>query len=328
MKRVIFTLVILLAGCASKSKDPVIKRIMELEAKAEVYVSKMEALQGDFGWISADKCDGLLFNGLAAATGRLGIDVKAAGVQGIYTRTPYASCFPEGRSRSSISRDMLLGLAHYFWTKQDRDGIEEFIQAHEASDWIAGAHDGSLDGKSRVLVSPSLRAIFYEMRWRMGGADSGARLIPQVFTPQKGFRIHLQVMTMHLIGRMRGKIPDGWHDLIQAYRDNNMENALFQALASRYGDGDQMNAVELLLSDKYFPAQRLPEHTEYCTDYLWERDQKVPEVIELVDEEGNKTFKITSNMVPNKDWLPCEAKEKHYQGIDWLVAYAVAMGEL
>jgi hypothetical protein len=310
MKYIFYILTLVLASCASKAKDPIVEKILELDRMADLYGSKIAETQGNYGWISEDECDGLTFNALASSAGIKGIDLFSAEEDGKWYRTPRKACLSEGRSKSSCSRDNYVMLLHALWTSKDLEAAERMIQHGESTGWTVCDHDGSTDGKSRVYITPQLQGLVYRLRFYLGGADHIKRRVGQVWGPADGFEAHLQVLSIHLLGRMEGKIAPGSRDVVQAHRDRNPGNALFQAVASKYGDGDMENAVNILLNSKYFPSDRLPEASEYCTDYLFEREQ--------FEGEGS----ISS------DWLPCESKDKKYKGIDWYAAYAVVTGKM
>jgi hypothetical protein len=323
MKYLFLILTVILASCASKAKDPIVEKILELDRKADTYRSQISGLKGDYGWISGSECDAVTFNSLAAAAGIEGIDIFAAEENGKWYRTPAKSCLEEAKSKSSCSRDNYVTLLHYLLTAKDLPAVERMIQHGEDTDWFVCDHDGSTDGKSRVYITPQLQGLIYRLRYHLGGADHGKRLIGQVWGSARGFEAHLQVLSIHLLGRMEGKIAPGSRDVVQAHRDRNPDNALFQAVASKYGDGDMMNAVNILLNDKYFPEDRLPEDSEYCTDYLFEREQYSFALSQTYTGE-DMVLGLGDGSI-SSDWLPCE-REKKFKGIDWYVAYAVATG--
>lgn len=329
MKILISTLLIIIAGCASSEKDLVIEKIEALDNKSSTY--KPLVTQSEHGWVSPEDCDAMIFNGLLAATGFFKIDIMAARRGDFVQRTPIKECLEAG----TISRDMLVGWLHWIWTAKDFDSLDKFISSAEKSKWIVGDYpsDADTDVKNRVKVSNNLQAIMYEMRNRMGGPFHIKQKTPKYYDSfARGYEVHIQVMSIHLLGRMRGKIKKHRHDLIKAHRDRNKGNALLQALASRYGDGDMKNAVDILLDETLFPNDRLPDHRNYCTDYLWQREQSKIRLTKKIGErqvkEGVVLTITKSEIVPNDDWYPCEEKKKHFKGIDWLVAYAVVTGKL
>jgi hypothetical protein len=130
----------------------------QLDKKKEQYLQLVADNSLDSnGFIEHDKCDSLLFSCLLGATGMLPFDALAArnNDHGWHRRPlGYGECYPQ-HSKSTISRDMLLGVAFYC-RFQERDDI--------AMDVIRYAlkHLGVM-GKgvlSRTLMSPSLLGTF------------------------------------------------------------------------------------------------------------------------------------------------------------------------
>lgn len=282
-----------LSGCFlkddNKSKKSMAEKLDELREKHSLYISLVKNNRLENGWIFHG-CDGLLFNSLLSAGG-VDIDINLAEDRGKWYRTPEHTCLAEARSRSTISRDMILGWLFHIWQHNDRAALDRFITYGKANRWEIGEHDGTLDGQNRVTMTPTFQATIFELAYRMGVEDNGQRSIPQIWTPTTGFASHLQVLTILLRGLLIGGIDDIMLNTLRANSERNPNNALFSATLNKFSNGDQADAINLLLEEKYFPKDRLPDNSNYCTDYLYQREQ------------------IKDNQ-PNKDWLPCRSNSE------------------
>jgi hypothetical protein len=67
------------------------------------------------------------------------------------------------------------------------------------------------------------------------------------------------------------------------------ENPLYSYAYHKYHTGDYYDPLELLVSNKYWPAARLPSSIDYCDSWLVQRD-------------------------PGKDWQPCDEGKTHTGG--------------
>jgi hypothetical protein len=77
---------------------------------------------------------------------------------------------------------------------------------------------------------------------------------------------------------------------LKDYAENHPRNALFQALYHKFTDGVQDVAIETLLDESLFPADRLPTEQDRYTHYLWQRDD-------------------------SEDWKPCGSAERRCEGL-------------
>jgi hypothetical protein len=71
-------------------------------------------------------------------------------------------------------------------------------------------------------------------------------------------------------------------------------------LYNKYRDGNQQQAIDILLDESLFPSDRLPTARDNrCEEYLWQRDDDP------------------------KDWGPCDSDRVH-DGVDFLFAAYIA----
>ena len=289
----------ILAGCGKISQKQIPKIPEQLAAKRELYKSLQHSFLDPYGF-SPNKCDSVLFTSLCKTAGGCeAADIFAAESKdepGRWYRNALHDCFDTGGSASDISKDMFAGIGTYLVNTGD-DAARRRIAAYgSAHDWVMGR--GPL---SRTYLTPPLRWIF---------SDSVTVATDDwIPTPtNKGYTAHLDVLSILLRATARGnKTTQIELQYLKAQRDRVPRNAMFQAAYHKYANegpgraADQSAATSILLNEKWFPADRIPDNRNYCTDYLWQRDDE-----------------------PN-DWGPCSDGHKK-DGIDFLFATWVAYG--
>jgi hypothetical protein len=120
----------------------------------------------------------------------------------------------------------------------------------------------------------------------------------------KGYEAELSVSHILLRGLIYKGVSDFELKLLKAQVDREPRNAFYQAVYHKFTDGDQAAALAILFDESLFPADRLPTTEQYCTDYLWQRDNSP------------------------QDWAPCPEKNEVHSGTDFLFATAVITGTL
>jgi hypothetical protein len=245
--------------------------LSQLQAKRDIYVSLLERQRYEAGFISND-CDAVLFNALVA-TAVDGIDVGAAqDSDGRWYRRASQDCFRNGESASSTSRDMLMGV---LWWGLETEAITELVATWTYgidNQWVMGEGD-----ISRVILTAGLQATLAEIIFVLGGDDhSFFRKLPQLWPPGlDGYQAHLQSLHIALRGRIPtlGGISDTMLKRVVEHRERSPNNAFFQFVEHRFTDGDQQEAINILLNENWFPADRLPNASDRCEPWLWQRDQ-------------------------------------------------------
>jgi hypothetical protein len=117
-----------------------------------------------------------------------------------------------------------------------------------------------------------------------------------------GFEKHLDAIDLILKAMIGGGLDPIQYEEIRKYSEASPRNALFAALYNKYRDGNQQQAIDILLDEKLWPSDRLPTARDRCEEYLWQRDDDP------------------------KDWGPCDSDKVH-DGVDFLIA-AWAAGQL
>lgn len=297
-----------MSSCGHFKKDNEVKKTMaekleQVDAIGKLYLSLASQVQDNkYGWLTDTKCDGLLFNGLYSFSGGDVELYQARDNSGAWHRYPTLDCLESGESKSAISRDMFLGLFFALWKSKDLKTLEQISEYYKAHDGTMGADDGSTEGKSRVYMTPTLASTMYTLIYKLGGEDNDLRKTPEVWTKNKGFEAHLDVIHILLRGMAEGAISDFALSILKHHASRQLDNALYSAAYHKFKDGDQQKAVDILLRSDLFPQDRLPESKDRCINYLFMHDKK------------------------DSDWLPCKEKKTH-SGTDFLFVREILKDE-
>jgi hypothetical protein len=248
---------------------------MSLKAKVFEYAKMIRDHQDEHGFILTDRCDSLLFSALIGCNSLVRVNIDAAmGFEGEWYRRPlynaqgelwaYPECYACGESKSTISRDMLLGLAWYAYYNKRLDISEGIIK-------YAFRH-GMVMGKgvlSRTLMTPSLLATFAWVSYRLGGPSrSWLRWIPADFGAKvTDYQAHLQCLHILLRKKLGYKLNPLESSTLSRLASENPWNVLFQVADGRVDD-----TIELLECENWWPNDRLPTTADRKGGWLPERD--------------------------------------------------------
>lgn len=250
-------------GCASVKEKPSSPIPQDLAAKVALYKELQPTRLDEYGW-AGEKCDSALVTSLCLAAGGCPAaniyDAESESEPGRWYRHKLHDCYDRGQSASDISKDMFAGLAFVL----DDAAKARVVEYGQANGWVMGR--GPL---SRTYLTPPLRWLF--TGWPVNAIDSDNWLPSPINT---GYRAHLDVLSILLRAKARGNKTS---DLELAYLKKQAErvptNALFQAAYHRFLDGNQDLATAILMDPRWFPKDGLPTDANYCTDYLWMRDE-------------------------------------------------------
>jgi hypothetical protein len=275
-------------------------RRQKLQAKYENYKRLYQNALDPAGFVKG--CDGLLFTSLLVAAG-LNQDIMQAESDtepGRWYRSAAHDCYPTGQSRSDISRDMLLGLSLALWQKGDGAAVNRFLLYSQKNKGILG---NAIDGEElagAATMSPSLLSLYSELDFLLNGRTSANRgYFPELGKSFVGFEAHLMALRLVLKSSLYGGLIESDFDLIANHVSQQPQNALFQAIYHAFTDGDGSKAADVLLDEKYFPANALPGSAQRCELYLWQRDQF------------------------SEDWQPCASENQTFPAVDFFWVYAL-----
>lgn len=306
----------LLVSCQMFENEPkksVAEKLDEVRERRDLYckLSKEKILETG----SVTRCDGLLFTSLHA----VGCDYPSIepfeGEPGQWFRSPGHDCFippsTDNGSDSTISKDMYAGLLLYI-AKEKRGDMAINTLEYCKRNMVAGglgcqvgkAIDATTELSKTVLpvttvqLLEDMKAKYQDGRSVDHATDTGSS------SPLSGFQGHLQVLRELTKCMVYGGVSDRGLQLLKNQAERQPNNALYSAAYHLYLDGDMNHAADLLLSK--FPSDRLPTTDDFCSDYIYQRD------------EGT-------------DWEPCvmmpDGPETH-TGTDLIFAASVILGEL
>ncbi len=235
----------------------------QLRDKFNTYLRLAASQRDRHGFVSTDHCDSLLWTGLLAASG-LPTDLRAARLpDGRWLRRPtdYPECHSCGGSKSSISRDMLLGLIWGAWRTRDLPLLLDLHKYSRTHYWVMGT--GTL---TRTLFSPALASTLAHAIRALGGPSYWERHLPAYFGPgATDYQAHLQVL--HLLLRREIGLPIPAQRL-REHAERQPGNPLFQAAVGRYALASQI----LVGGVRYWPDGRLPTSADRHDEWLVQRD--------------------------------------------------------
>jgi len=289
MRNLLILILVLSFSCGRASMRPAAvmdPREAELAEKAKLYAELTESFRDGSGFIDTEHCDSLLFSGLLGAALPGTVDILAARDDTkAWHRRPAHDCSPSiGNSRSTISRDMVLGLFWHIWKNK------QLVVAQELMDDLR-RNAYKLRGQGtlgELLMNPSMMSTLAHIILKLGGPRYPVELaLPVVFGKSTGFIAHLTVWHILLRAELLKEIDSDELDILRYHAQRNPQNPLYSAAYHKWLDGDMGNSVELLLTPSEWPSERLPSTAEHCAPWVIQRD------------------------FTEKDWGPCLPQETH-----------------
>ena len=307
MPHILITLILSLTSCykpthKEKPTLPVEKTKLErLADKATLYRSLQPTALDQDGWPTLNSpCDAVGFLALCKTAGECQkanyFDAEES--PGKWQRNQYKNCVETGKSKTSISKDMLvMGFVYGLFGMDKPTATGYFNRLEEygrANDWIMGYPSETLEELGRVYMTPNMTLTLYNIIEHITGVRRETDLPPYQRVPG-GYQAHLRVLDVIIQGKIKGGIDVVHMGDLNELHDRDPRNALYQAVFHRYRDGDMTEVADILLDEKLFPSDRLPASKDRCAHYLWERDQ-------------------------GKDWESCDENFTH-DAIDFLFVY-------
>lgn len=272
----------------------------QLEEKFIIYSDLLN--QDSYGFIESHECDSLLFTGLVGCLPSVSVDIDAAFDKetGMWHRRPTNKlCFPIG-SRSTISRDMLIGLAFYCYYNKRLDISEQIIKYALSHYGIMGKANNKITLLSRCFIGPGLLATFAWISFRLGGPSrSWLRWIPADTGPiVKDYQAHLQVLHILLRARLSHYMSKRDRRVLKEQLKRQPNNPLFL-----YANDHKDLAARMLLDQTLWPPFSLPTKGNRKTQWIPMRDE-------------------------GKDWMPDLSDSKHiHSGGDFLFNAALILNK-
>jgi hypothetical protein len=295
--RLLFLVLVVLVACSRSAPEDGslnVETKAKLKQRMALYCDlSRERYEANFGNVEAPgKCDGALFTALHG----LSCDYvtvaqfESKDEPGKLCRDGECRCFyGDYGSSSGFSKDMAVGMQTYLAYRPDQALAQRVTEYGSANNWVVCDAKDEATKLGRCYMSPKIID-----RWAI---LSGLRLQGQsedALGINTGFQAHLDIVSVMVDRKLYGGASKLQKYIIKEQAKRVPQNLLFQAMHARYHAPHEAESVAQKLL-KHFPADRLPTKSDYCTDYLWQRDYDA------------------------KDWLPCAGDEEH-SGTDFLTA--------
>jgi hypothetical protein len=205
----------------------------------------------------------------------------------------YTECYAANESRSTISRDQLLGVLWWAW-RNKQNAVVERLAAYAAE------HNGVMGTPaSETMLNSNMVRLLAEVRKALGG-DGGLGLHSPFFSRPEAvdYEAHLQALQILLFAETTGSMSTAMVETLTAFALKQPRNPLFAAALATWAGGDSEAAARLLDDATLWPRDRLPTSADRCEPWLVQRD------------EGD-------------DWLPCADEARTHSGGDWLFVKSI-----
>lgn len=224
---------------------------------------KVEFERDQHGFVETTKCDSLFFSGLLSASGYK-VEIEAAEIEsGKWLRRPvsYAECYTAGESRSTISRDQLLGVYWHAWTHKDLDMLERMWDYGVNHLWVMG--EGRLAGADTVMNAAMISTLA-EMIYQLGGENHAiSRNLPVIWDVKENESLYVNRLTALHLGlrkQVYGNIGRQAEQTLQKLVELWPDNPLF-----RWAIGDICGARH------YLTLNKIPSGVHNPDEYIFEK---------------------------------------------------------
>jgi len=260
MYKLLLTFLLLACSTFSPKSSP---KTIDLEAQ---YVSMVQDIQDENGFIDTKYCDSILHTALIGVHPDIKVNLEAAEKSpGEWLRRPlsYPECFESGESRSTISRDMLLGVMWWAVVNKDLGMLERMWDYGTSNAWFMG-------NNVHTVMNFNMITLLAKAIYKLGGSDYLPRRSYIYFGNCEGYVCHLSALQIALNGYIEGSIRGSHVDYLIKIADKNPNNILFAALKAKYVDYD-FAKVFAMIAQRY-PADRLPNTSDWCDDWPVQRE--------------------------------------------------------
>lgn len=246
-----------------------------LAALAALAQENQDIVAGPAGFVDSAHCDSLQHSGLMAAAGAA-IDMRAAEIEpGRWLRRPASlpECWASGESRSTISRDQLLGVLWWAWTVKDAQAVRDLWNYGEPRTWVMG--EGRFRGADTVLSYNDIVLLAHLCARMDAGCGANYRkwalFSPILSGTPRGFERHLDILRIMLFWEVDGHPPFRGVERLRQHALEQLWNPLPVAALASQGLADGVQ-VDSRLEALGYPMDRLPDSRDWCSHWIVETE--------------------------------------------------------
>ena len=264
--------------------------------------------------------DSLLFSCLGEYATGIRVDLESTITpEGRPLRHPEIS--PE-ISKTPISRDMVIGLMFCLINRPSSEALpilEKLISFGRSNFWdlCGDAEEYNISAGYRLgrcQMNDAVLSTIFEMAKLKGfDCDAGCKTITSIDITnilsgenKEAYVRHLYSIHVYIRAKIMGFARTVAVKSVESHFEKEYNNGIYGAVSAKYGSVHPDKVYHLLLNEDYFPNKRLPTSEEFCTHYLYQRDQFG---------------------VDYKDWVPCTEGTEYevYDGVDFLLASKIIL---
>lgn len=221
------------------------------EQMRTLYYERLEQANNWGGWPSEDDCDGLVWAGVAAASG-VKLDLSRAFHSGQINRRPDVPCYPDdnnndGRpdSRSTISNDGLVALMLGSYLSGNGEILKRMASIGEANNWVYGKPWPS--GIAEVYLKPWFQGLLGRLN---GGKTSYSKIPLTLQYSSEDYPAHIQTLAMIAESKVKGGLSSSNIELLKRYHHREPGDYLIRSVYGQY-NGSVSKAFMLVQPPSY-----------------------------------------------------------------------------
>lgn len=290
MRISILAILAVLVSCSKATEKPKAGPLSKIEELRSAYEKKKDEAKEKFdketGWPSKEDCDGTLWAGLARAAGVDSVAISLADYgNGKIHRRPGKPCWEGGKdlgSKSTVSRDMLLGYFWGQWAARDFAKLRDVAQYGEHHNWVMG--EPFPEEAGRVLMTGNLIGLLGRLLKKDGTDKIYRKIQPLHSKSDTDYVRHLTVLFILLDGEAREGERYEWDaqvrmtyppevttmdvkpsekELLRWHAEKDPNDALFGVAFHLYEDGDFNKVADQLLDENFVYPTYVRGHENY-----------------------------------------------------------------
>jgi hypothetical protein len=233
-------------GCGHKDSQETSNPLDSVRNKGNFY------LQNITEDIYKERCDKLTFKALLSVV----VPQNVANLEvaaGKWVRD-VPDCYPS-ESASEVSNEGIISVMHHILTTKDCAAANRLLNYGKNNDWIMG--EGDTANTDALVLSPFIK----QLRDKVCGQGLALTENNDLDSVLKGYRGHILASFIWLRGRMNEGINNLEKNSLAKLVDASPGDPMYLALKARYNDGDQTQAIDILMNSEEFPGDSIPMQT-------------------------------------------------------------------